>query len=159
MPYFIDGDLKFTESRTIIEYVALKYRPELLGETIRDKVMISQLAGVIYDVKVYMAANCYSDDFLSRKDQVVNGVREELRKTARYLGDKQFINGDKICYVDFMLLETLEMLEALGPGSLAQISDKFVEYRDRMRSLPNVCEYVSKPRLPFNNTRAKWRDS
>ena len=31
LPYFTDGDVKVTESKSIMKYIAKKWRPELLG--------------------------------------------------------------------------------------------------------------------------------
>ena len=38
LPYYIDGDVKLTESKSIMKYIAKKHNPKLLG---RDAVEIA----------------------------------------------------------------------------------------------------------------------
>lgn len=33
MPYYIDGDVKLSESKSIMKYICKKYQPDLLGRT------------------------------------------------------------------------------------------------------------------------------
>ena len=157
LPHLIDGDFKISETVAIIEYLALKYNPELLGETLREKGEVKQLGGVILDIKNYMSHSCYMPRFDELKSQVVGDVKFELGKVASYLGEKQFLNGAKVTWPDFFLLETLDMIEALAPGSLNEVSQILVNYRSRVASLPNIQEYISKPRLYWNNSQATWR--
>ena len=55
------------------------------------------------------------------------------------------------------MLETIDMAEALRPGVIAEIGENLVAYRERVISLPNIREYVSQLRKPWNNTVARWR--
>ena len=50
LPYLINGDFKLTESSAIIRYICAKYKPELLGETIKEKPIIDMVAGVLMDL-------------------------------------------------------------------------------------------------------------
>ena len=77
LPYFIDNDLKLSESLAIIEYIVLKYKPELAGVSLREKAVIKQLGGVVYDIKGYMAHSCYDPTFDSIRTEVVENVKRE----------------------------------------------------------------------------------
>lgn len=52
LPYLIDGDLKLTESKSIMKYVASRYEPDLLGtnaETVARVDMMSRVHDTLYD--------------------------------------------------------------------------------------------------------------
>ena len=51
LPYFIDGNLKMTETKAIHQYVADKWMPELLGSNPKERSKVVMLAGVIGDLK------------------------------------------------------------------------------------------------------------
>lgn len=154
LPYFLDGDFKISETMAIAQYIGLRYKPEFVGTTIQEKGLVAQLGGVVIDIKNYMSHNCYSPDF--NKDRVVKDVKEELPKLVTFLGEKKFLIGDQITWPDFFFFETLEMLEALQSGSVAEVSGKLVEYRNRIAALPGVAERIAEPRLQWNNTQAVW---
>ena len=157
LPYLIDGDLRFTESLAIIQYLALKYKPILTGETLAEKALLLEVAGRLADIKKYMTDTCYNPQFEEAIGEVMENTKQELKVVAAYLGQKKFIVGEKETWADFYMLETIDMAEALRPGVLAEIGENLVAYRERVISLPNIREYVSQLRKPWNNTVARWR--
>mgnify|MGYP006122395545 CR=1 FL=1 len=46
LPYFIDGDVKISENLAIMEYICMKWKPELLGNTPEERGIVCMLAGV-----------------------------------------------------------------------------------------------------------------
>jgi glutathione S-transferase len=50
LPYFIDGDLKISESIAIVKYICQKYNHnELLGKTLHDQATLNMLYGAYED--------------------------------------------------------------------------------------------------------------
>ena len=145
LPYLIDGDLKISESSVILDYLALKYRPEMAGETIKQQ------------AEIYASRTCYEPNFAELKDQMIIDVSREVAVVAKYLGTKSFLYGEKITWPDFFLYEFLDMLEDLAPGTIGGINQNLVEYQSRVASLPNIPEYISRPKLPYHGNRAQWR--
>ena len=47
LPYLIDGDLKLTETAAIQQYIASKYKPELMGSTASEIASASRLLYVV----------------------------------------------------------------------------------------------------------------
>ena len=157
LPYFIDNDLRLTESSAIIEYLVLKYKPQLGGVSLREKAVIKQLGGVISDVKGYMASSCYHPGFESNRAEVIQNVKYELTVIARFLGNKPFLIGERETWPDFTFFELLEMIEAISPGSLHEVSPNLVPYRNRIAGLDGIRERLTQPRLPWNGAAAYWR--
>ena len=60
LPYFIDGDLQFTETMAIHKYIADKWMPEVLGKTAAEKGQANMLAGVIMELKLGTTMPCYT---------------------------------------------------------------------------------------------------
>ena len=51
LPYFIDGDLKFTESAAIIRYICSKHDSSLLGSAPEQLAHVEMAAGIVGDLK------------------------------------------------------------------------------------------------------------
>jgi glutathione S-transferase len=90
LPFFIDGDLKITESTAIAFYIIEKYRPEMMGTTIQERALVYQLTGAIFDIKGYMSGKCYDENFDSEREKMVNDTMTELRKVENSWEIKRF---------------------------------------------------------------------
>jgi glutathione S-transferase len=157
LPYLIDGTLKISESRAIIEYLALKYKPEFTGETLEEKAVVSQLGSITSDLKQNMTMQCYSPNFEAEFENVMNRAKQSLTTIAGFLGTKSFLIGEKVTWPDFVLVEAVRLFDALKPGTINDINTNLLEYANRVESLPNLQDRISKPRLYWTNTIAKWR--
>lgn len=157
LPYLIDGDYKISETAAMIEYLALKYKPELTGETPCEKGLVKQIFGVLCDIKGYMTGTCYNPEFTTKIAGAMNDLKADFKNLSKYLCQKSFLLGEKVTYPDFLCLETLDMAEALCPGITAECGENFAAYRARIVALPNIQGFVSQQRLPWNNTIAQWR--
>jgi glutathione S-transferase len=52
LPYYIDGDVKLTETIAIHQYLARKYKPELLGKGARDMARVDMVFGPLKELKM-----------------------------------------------------------------------------------------------------------
>ena len=59
LPYLLDGDAKITETTAIMQYIAKKYRPELLGSTAAELGRVNMLAAQVHDLKMKATMPCY----------------------------------------------------------------------------------------------------
>ena len=60
LPYLVHGDLKLTETRAIIRYIASKHQPEILGKTLEDQAKVDMLDGCLNGFKHTATMMCYS---------------------------------------------------------------------------------------------------
>ena len=63
MPYLIDGNVKFTQSKAIMKYIARKHN--LIGRTEEERIRIDVIEGVSDDFRTGFAQLCYNPNFVS----------------------------------------------------------------------------------------------
>ena len=51
--------MHLTETLAIIKYIAHRYKPQLLGETVEDQGNIEMLAHIILDINQRASIGCY----------------------------------------------------------------------------------------------------
>eukprot|EP00350_Pseudokeronopsis_sp_OXSARD2_P005087 CAMPEP_0170542426 /NCGR_PEP_ID=MMETSP0211-20121228/1852_1 /TAXON_ID=311385 /ORGANISM="Pseudokeronopsis sp., Strain OXSARD2" /LENGTH=115 /DNA_ID=CAMNT_0010845479 /DNA_START=126 /DNA_END=473 /DNA_ORIENTATION=- len=87
-----------------------------------------------------------------------SAIKEEAHKSMegllKYLGDKKFIMGDNLTWLDFYNLEFYEFLDWVTEGEFLKQNPKAEAYAKRVAELPGVKEYrasdkyLAKPFLP-----------
>ena len=70
LPYIIDGDFKLSETYAVLNYIAQKYCPELIGTTPQEKARCHQLMRLASDQLVPVLFNCLKNEG-DRTDAVV----------------------------------------------------------------------------------------
>mmetsp|Transcript_17874 Transcript_17874/g.17848 ORF Transcript_17874/g.17848 Transcript_17874/m.17848 type:complete len:221 (+) Transcript_17874:26-688(+) len=159
LPYFIDENIKLSESLAIFEYICAKYNPSYLGNTLAEKAHVSMLTGVLRDFNVQINYAAYSPDAHTLLPQTLeNASRPTMVRFAKYLEGKRFLVGDHPTYVDFYFYETLDKLDAIDPSYTAGISPLFAAYKNNVKNLEHVEEFISRPNRPhFQPPQCGWR--
>ena len=136
LPYLINGDFKLTESFAIMEYLSNKFKPELMGVTIEEQATVKMLSGVILKVKGDCATSCYTQP---DKEVAIKAHITAFESIAKYLGEKKYLTGDKLTYIDFYLFEILEWGFAIGAKpNFEELYANIVAYHKRIRELPEL---------------------
>jgi glutathione S-transferase len=60
LPYLFDGETKLTETIAIMQYIAKKYRPSLLGNSAAEVGRISMLCDKVSTLKGKATGACYT---------------------------------------------------------------------------------------------------
>ncbi|CAG9314991.1 unnamed protein product [Blepharisma stoltei] len=156
LPYFIDDQVKLTESVAIVTYIAGKYNPAYNGRTITEQASVNMCAGVLRDVWNAIINASYSPDATTRIPIALDSHRVNLGRIANYLQGKRFLIGDQPTWVDFFAYELFDRIDVFNPEFLRGISPNFEAHKGHVRGLAHVEEFVSRPRLALNNKMAGW---
>ncbi len=159
LPYLIDGPIKITESNAIIRYICHKFEPKLLGTKLEEWAYVDMLTGVIYDFNKDKADLMYAPEITPAHKVKQDHVNDVVKKFAKMLETKKFLAGEKLTYVDFMCVESLDSINDL----LEPIFDKYPSlkrYYTDMMALPNVHKYRTSDKFtknpkPYNNMVAR----
>ena len=155
LPYLIDGDFKMTESNAILRYISEKYKPELLGTTLKEKAFVNMAVGVLTDLFTAKARLMYQGKDCPGNEQFKKTMKNKLNDLNKMLEKNKFLVGDKITYPDFLMDEITESINEF----LEPIYD---EYPNIKRHFETICELPAikkyraerKPK-PFNGRTAK----
>jgi len=151
LPYFIDGNLRFTESQAIMRYICNKWNPDLLGKTLEDKAHLDMVTGVLKDLHLPVIIHCYRD---GDKKKAVEEFSEGVARVVTYLGNKKFLIGDYVTCVDFMFYEILELLDYISEGSIYTQNPTLKLYKENVENLEKMQEHMKSDRFmkkTFNN--------
>ena len=155
LPYLIDGDFKMTESNAILRYISEKYKPELLGTTIKEKAFVNMAVGVLTDLFSAKAKLMYQGKDCPGNEQFKKTMKNKLNDLNNILGKNKFLAGEKITYPDFLMDEITESINEL-------LEPIYNEYPNIKRHFETICEIPAikkyraerKPR-PYNGRTAK----
>ncbi|XP_055351680.1 glutathione S-transferase Mu 3-like [Paramacrobiotus metropolitanus] len=157
LPYYIEGDKKFSQSGAIIKYLARKHG--LVAKNEDDLIQQDIVDGLLQDFRnlwswlVYVSSNDLETDkprYHARVDPVMKQLDEMLDK-------QKFLVGDYLTYNDFIFFEILDINTKLFPDFLQQFPN-LQKYHDRIQHLKGVQEYLQSDRNPkkINGFVAKW---
>jgi len=155
LPYYMDGDVKMTESWAIMRHVARKNN--LLPDD-NSAHLCDQAQGVISDFRMSFVMMCYRDGFAENKKNFFAALPAKLTRFDDYLGKNKWMSGEKLTYVDFAFCEILDQLQLMEKS----VYDKYAnvkEYLKNFMAQPNIAKYRSSDRFkkfPCNGAMAKW---
>ena len=157
LPYYIEGDLKLTESSAIIRYIADKNN--LLGKDPETRAWVKMLEDIILAWRGENGRAAYNPKFEELRAQLLKDVETKyIQKFLSILEKRQFLAGDGVTYVDFMLYEYSVVAFAMEP-SFKEKYPKLVEYTKRIEGLPAIESYMESKefiKYPFNGKIAAW---
>ncbi len=155
VPYLIDGDFKMTESNAILRYICEKYKPELLGETIKEKAYVNMAVGVLADLLSAKAKLMYQGKDCPGNENLEKTMKNKLNDLNNFLVKNKFLAGEKITYPDFLLHEITESIHDLLDPILNQYTN-LKRHFETISELPAIKKYkAERESLPYNGRSAK----
>ncbi|KAM7539441.1 hypothetical protein Aperf_G00000056779 [Anoplocephala perfoliata] len=122
LPYYIDGDFKLTQSAAIIEYIADQHDMLPACKKSRAVLHINLLVPFLFSFSSHLV--------------------DAHRQYENYLGEKQWLTGEKINYPDFNLWDILDQLRNFEPTCLKNFP-KLTAYLTRFENLPQLKKYLA----------------
>jgi len=156
LPYYIDGDIKITQSAAIIRHIARKNKLE--GTSEEERVRVDMFEHQLYDLHSGWANLCYNPNFAKLKGDYLDKLPGIIEQISEFLGKRKFFAGDNVTFVDFIAHEYLSQQQVLHPSTLANHSN-LQEWKSRVEALPHVGDFVkSSPtyKYPLNGAMASF---
>ncbi|CAL1278888.1 unnamed protein product [Larinioides sclopetarius] len=139
LPYYIEGNVRLTQSNTILRYLAGKYG--LDGNTEEEKLRVSLVEQQIADFRGSLIQLSYNENFEKLKPDFVANVPSQLKLIADFLGDRKFLAGSSVTYADFMAYNAIYFYRYLIPSVLTDFQT-LREYQERIQNLPELQSYL-----------------
>lgn len=155
LPYYIDDDVKITQSNAIMRYIARKH--DLCGKTENEKVRVDMLENQSMDFRNSFVRLCYLD-FDNQKQKYLDALGDTIKMFSTFLGDRPWYAGDNITFVDFIMYELIDQHLQVD-GSILKNAKNLVEFQKRFEDLEPIKKYMASPRFmkaPINNKMAKF---
>jgi len=157
LPYYIDGDVKITQSLAIIRYLARKYK--LVGESEQELIRSDVTEQQVMDLKMALVRVCYNAaEYEKAREEHLKTLPGQMELLSKFLGSNKYVLGDKLTYVDFLLYELLDVLLVYEPTCL-DATGNLKEYVDRIREVPELKKYLESDafkKQPLNGPMAAF---
>ncbi|KAK4020175.1 hypothetical protein OUZ56_002169 [Daphnia magna] len=157
LPYYIDGDVKLTQSNAILRYIAGKHN--LIGTNDNERIRVDLMENEVGDFRNDWVRLCYSPNFDNLKGDYIKNLPLKLSEFSKYLGDNKWLAGENISFVDFIFYEMLDQHMILLPDCLDSFPNLKL-YCDRVRLLDSIKTYMSGSDFitrPLNNPHAGFK--
>ena len=113
LPYLIDGDVRLTESKSIMKYLCRKHDPDMLGRDAFEIATSDMVSRVHDDLHAKYGAHCFKT---GDTPKLHTDLAEDTGKLVRFLGDKPFMVGEQLTFVDFCMFELIDQMQFLSQG-------------------------------------------
>ncbi|CAN7986085.1 unnamed protein product [Ixodes pacificus] len=156
LPYYIDGDVKLTQSMAIIRYLGRKY--DLAARNEDETTELDVLEQQARDLAWGLAMAVYSPSYEESRKKYEDNLESVLKAWDDHLQGKLWVLGDRLTYVDFLFYEALDWHYELKPEAF-QTFPVLVAYLKRFEELPNLKQFFSSPKFskyPILGPMVKW---
>ncbi|XP_066940433.1 glutathione S-transferase Mu 4-like [Macrobrachium rosenbergii] len=155
LPYYVDGDVKVTQSNAIMRYIARKH--DLCGKTESEKIRVDIMENQSMDFRNGFVRLCYLD-FDSQKETYLEALPTTMKLFSTFLGERPWYAGDNITFVDFIMYELIDQHLQLEPNLLKDFKN-LEDFQKRFEELEPIKKYMASDRFmksPLNNKMAKF---
>nr|AEI27296.1 mu-class gst glutathione S-transferase [Cipangopaludina cathayensis] len=157
LPYYIDGDIKITQSNAILRYIARKHN--LLGQTEQEQVNVDMMVENAMDFRNGVVRLCYNPDYEKLLKDYIPQCKETLKGFEKWLKNKSWFAGDNLTLADFPMYELLDQHRIMVPGILDDYP-KLKAFMDAFEALPSIKTYMASDKFmkrPLNKVAAKFK--
>ncbi|XP_043198432.1 glutathione S-transferase Mu 4-like [Amphibalanus amphitrite] len=156
LPYLIHDGNRLTQTNAILRYIGRRH--DMVGKTEEDHMRLDLLDNQLMDFRNGFSRLCYSADFEKLRPEYIKTALVTIGRFSKFLGEKDWLVGEKPTVVDFLFYELLDCHRILE-ASLLKTFDNLVRYVKRFEDLPRIKAYMASDRFmraPLNNTIATF---
>ena len=141
IPYVKNGDFYITESKCVTPYICDKFAPDLIGDNPEERARILQIQEQLVETGGKWFPQVFSSD---ERSKIADDGVANFKKFSDFLGEKQFLTGDKFTFVDFILWEQIETVNMLAQDTrIFTAYPNFEAFHNRVKSLPKFAAYLA----------------
>ncbi|CAN7985224.1 unnamed protein product [Ixodes hexagonus] len=157
LPYYVDDDVKLTQSMAIIRYLGrnLDLGPRTDQEMTVLDVLEQQAKEMCVNLGRAVVDHPCFEDMRLEYENTMEGV---LKPWDEHFQHRKWALGDRITYVDFILYEALDWNHEFKPSTFKTHQD-LIHFMRRFEDLPNLREYMlsnAYNKYPIFSPRRKW---
>ncbi|KAH7956274.1 hypothetical protein HPB52_007780 [Rhipicephalus sanguineus] len=141
IPYYVDDDVKITQSVAILRYLGRKH--DLAGRDDQETTeldVLEQQARDMFLAIPYQATNV--PGCKGGLEWYAENMGYVLEPWEKHLSDNKWALGDRLTYVDFMLYEGFDWHREFKPDAMEPYPN-IAEYLKRFEELPNIKEFFA----------------
>ncbi|XP_045118417.1 glutathione S-transferase Mu 2-like [Portunus trituberculatus] len=140
LPYYIDGDVKLSQTLAILRYLGRKYGLE--GKTEEQMRRIDILVNDAMDFEMQFVDVVYYH--YDRKPEYLKKLPEKIKEYSDFLGHHSWFAGEELTFADFLIYEFLDQHRVVFPSCLDAIPP-LQRFMTRFESLESIREYMAGP--------------
>ena len=146
LPYYLDGDVKITESMAILRHIARKNKPDLLGKDLAEKAKFENLFFLFANWKTDLAGHCYKDNHEELKPKLLEAANKKLEQLDKVVGAAWLV-GEQFTVADILAFDSFEFLLLIEPSALDAYKN-IAGWRQRFVEQDWYKKYVASGKLP-----------
>ncbi|KAF0698373.1 Aste57867_10999 [Aphanomyces stellatus] len=160
LPYFIDGDVKISQSNAILRYIATKH--DLVGKTPVEMANCYQMQDVAMDLRNAMIKVFYApqDAYEAMKESFLSTQLPAMLSRLETCTEKHgWFCGASLTFVDFALFELFDQLIRFSPKTMHKFPAILKFHAKFPHVSPQVEQYIASPKhtaLAINNKMANF---
>ncbi|CAL4069478.1 unnamed protein product [Meganyctiphanes norvegica] len=158
LPYYIDGDIKITQSNAIIRHIGRINNMD--GKTEAEKVRVDIMENTLMDFRNGFIGLCYGD-FDGGKAAYIKKLCDTMKQFNKFIGKNKWLAGNTLTFPDFILFELLDQHLHLVPDLLKD-HNNLSNFMDNFRQLEKIKAFMASPsykKRPLNGAMAKFGGS
>jgi len=152
LPYYMEGDLKLSQSNAILRYLARKH--DLMGQTEMERCRCDLVAEQTCDVRKNFVQLCYGDDFQSKYPTYLASLPKTFEQYEAFLGNNAWLARPHITWADFLTWEVFDEHLLMKPDCLDEYP-KLAAYHKRFMDEPRIKQFMESPKYFKGACRGK----
>lgn len=151
LPYIVDGDLRISEHRAIDLYFCHKAgQPELLGDSLIDKVQVESVLCVISDINNQFFKVVFTPEYEAELTKMCEEgsvyYYDKVKHLSKFLGTDDYLVGDKFTIADIKVAYLCDyythVFGSLGLNCPFQTFENLTQLKERVYAKDGIKELV-----------------